>query len=357
MIVYPMRLFSELSLIEPVVTTFKYNPSLREEEEYKGMRIKRIPYLFKVSKGFISPQSIKVFINEVKKIDKVLVSVPNFEALPLVLIAKIFGKKVTIIFHCEIAFSKGIANRIIGIFLNTSVYIQLLLSEKIIACPDYVESLGIYDTFKSKIIKAMPLIEKLSVDNKKYKFLKSKKSDEIWLGIAGRISEEKGIENLISVFKRPEWEGRKTRIVFAGTVGVGEVKYFNYIKKLMNDYNVPHTFLGKLTDSEMGAYYKSLDVLVFPSVTSTESFGMVQAEAMLVGTPVVSSSIPGVRLSVKLTNMGILVNVKNENEFSNGLIKVIENREKFSNPTLLKNAEVVFNNKNTLEVFRSQLIS
>ncbi len=357
MIVYPMRLFAKLSLINPVVTTFRYDSSLLERETYRGLKIIRVPYVFKVSKGFISPQSILVFINELSKADRVIVSVPNFEALPLVLLAKIFGKKVTVIFHCEIQFNGGLYKKIIGFFLNSSVHIQLLLSEAIVACPDYIESLRIYGKFKSKIIKAMPIIEKPSIDEKKYKFLKSKKGDEIWLGIAGRISEEKGIERLINVLKLPAWDGKKARIVFAGVAGVGEEKYFRHIEELMINYNVPYTFLGKVTDSEMGAFYKSLDVLVFSSVTSTESFGMVQAEAMLLGAPVVSSDIPGVRLCVKLTGMGLLVNVENESEFSNGLKKVIENRKKFSNQILLKRAEEVFNNKNTLNVFRDLLIS
>ena len=54
-------------------------------------------------------------------------------------------------------------------------------------------------------------------------------------------------------------------------------------------------FLGNLDLTQMAAYYPNLDVLVVPSLNSTEAFGLVQIEAMLNGTPCVASALPGVR--------------------------------------------------------------
>jgi glycosyltransferase involved in cell wall biosynthesis len=54
----------------------------------------------------------------------------------------------------------------------------------------------------------------------------------------------------------------------------------------------------------MAAFYPNLNVLVVPSLNSTEAFGLVQIEAMLNGVPCVASSLPGVRMPIQMHGMG-----------------------------------------------------
>ena len=49
-------------------------------------------------------------------------------------------------------------------------------------------------------------------------------------------------------------------------------------------------FLGVLTLEEMAVFFPNLNVLVVPSLNSTETFGFVQIEAMMNGVPSVSSN-------------------------------------------------------------------
>ncbi len=62
-------------------------------------------------------------------------------------------------------------------------------------------------------------------------------------------------------------------------------------------------FLGVLDAAQMAAFYPNLDVITVPSLNSTESFGLVQVEAMLAGVPSVASDLPGVRQTVLQTGM------------------------------------------------------
>lgn len=66
-------------------------------------------------------------------------------------------------------------------------------------------------------------------------------------------------------------------------------------------------FTGRLTDAELDAFYRFVDVLALPSIDPLEAYGMVQVEAMMRGTPVVATDLPGVRMVVQRTGMGRIV--------------------------------------------------
>jgi glycosyltransferase involved in cell wall biosynthesis len=51
-------------------------------------------------------------------------------------------------------------------------------------------------------------------------------------------------------------------------------------------------FLGRVSDEDLPAYYQASDAFVLPSIARTETFGVVQVEAMAAGLPVVSTRLP-----------------------------------------------------------------
>lgn len=52
-------------------------------------------------------------------------------------------------------------------------------------------------------------------------------------------------------------------------------------------------FLGKITDSERRSYLYACDIVLFPSITRNEGFGLALAEGMYFGHPAVTFTIPG----------------------------------------------------------------
>lgn len=66
-------------------------------------------------------------------------------------------------------------------------------------------------------------------------------------------------------------------------------------------------FAGRVADEDLPDYYRLADVTVLPSVTMGEAFGLVLVESMACGTPVIASSLPGVRSVVDHGVNGLLV--------------------------------------------------
>ncbi len=79
----------------------------------------------------------------------------------------------------------------------------------------------------------------------------------------------------------------------------------------------------------MSLFYNSLDVLLVPSLNSTETFGLVQIEAMILGTPTVASNLPGVRVPPRLTGMGEVVPIGDSKALAQAVIQIVSNPEDY----------------------------
>jgi glycosyltransferase involved in cell wall biosynthesis len=84
--------------------------------------------------------------------------------------------------------------------------------------------------------------------------------------------------------------------------------------------------LGPVPVQEIGNFFGACDVLTVPSINSTESFGLVQIEAMRSGCPVVASDLPGVREPIRMTGMGEIVPIKDACALADGIVRVLQNR-------------------------------
>lgn len=130
-----------------------------------------------------------------------------------------------------------------------------------------------------------------------------RKGGGLHVGFLGRIVEDKGIVYLVRAFRRitdPD-----ARLLIAGnylTVAGGD-NLADVRAEIGEDRRI--AVLGELRGREIDDFYASIDVFALPSVA--ESFGIVQAEAMMCGIPSVTTNLPGGRSPVTSTGFGKLV--------------------------------------------------
>lgn len=125
-------------------------------------------------------------------------------------------------------------------------------------------------------------LESLRSESKPYKNLDSKR---IWLGYAGSLFEEKGLEDLfLAIQKMPTELTGSLSLLIAGQ-GPLETVVINALMELEKK-GVQTLFLGSLKSEEMGQFYNVIDILLVPSRTRNfwkEQFGRVIVEAEACG--------------------------------------------------------------------------
>lgn len=385
------------------VLTMNFDKKCRPEEIVNRVKVVRAQPIFKVSKGFISVDWIIRSFSEVRKNDLVVVNLPQFEGIVPTLFGKIFGKKVISIYHCEVVLPSGIINSIIQKILSISNLFSLLLSDVVVTyTKDFAKSSQVLPHFESKLKYIYPPIKTPKINKRVQKILMDKITPwpNFVIGVAARLAAEKGIEYLLEsipainstlnqskhnsglprtvlrsgtgakfkiaqrapdsklqlksqkqesaedtsgVLRSDFPDGGGIRIVIAGPKDpVGEKDYKKKILKLVEKYKDFVIFLGELKEKEMGSFYSLLDILVLPSINSTEAFGMVQVEAMIMGVPVMATDLPGVRIPIQRTGMGLLAPIKNSQKLAKAIVEVLINKKKYIKPRELIKREFSF---------------
>lgn len=122
----------------------------------------------------------------------------------------------------------------------------------------------------------------------------------LFVGTVSRAYAWKGFEVLVDAFERL---ARRDPQAHLRIVGGGDLVE-SYRARLAG---LPATFAGRVDDASLAREYARASVVVLPSTTDAESFGMCLAEANASGRPVVASRIGGIPSFVAHEENGLLV--------------------------------------------------
>ena len=212
-----------------------------------------------------------------------------------------------------------------------------ILSDQIVTyTQDYADNSSYLSRYKFKLRTILPPVELPSPDKGSVQtFAKTHNTSEKRpvIGMAARFAAEKGVEVLLDSLPAILKKYPRAQVLFAGQYQnvMGEQSYADRLMPRIHEYEAAGhwAFLGNLNPVQMAAFYPNLDVLVVPSLNSTEAFGLVQIEAMLNGVPCVASALPGVRMPVQMHKMGRVARIGDSASLAGSIIEVLDAPEKF----------------------------
>jgi glycosyltransferase involved in cell wall biosynthesis len=313
------------------VLTSRYDRSLPREETRDGVRIVRVPVWMRVSKGVVMPSIGLIATRELLRHDAMLLHLPQFDAAGLALRGRLLRRPTVITYHCDLLLPAGLLNRAVNGVVDLMNNVAALASDRVVAyTDDFANHSPFLRRFASKREVVLPPVELPVASPEAIRAFADvhKPPGFRTIGMATRFASEKGIEVLIDAMPAILEAHPRTKVLFAGQHDAVWAEE-RYRQRLMPRIEALRArglweFLGTLTPEQMAAFYPSLDALAVPSLNSTESFGLVQIEAMMNGVPVVASDLPGVRQPVAMTGMGAIVPIGDSKGLSQALLRVLD---------------------------------
>jgi glycosyltransferase involved in cell wall biosynthesis len=334
---YVQRLAERLAARGHQVTVVcaRHDPATPAESVENGVRVLRLrPVPFAISRGMVLPSYPWTVYRLLRRHDVINVHTPIFESALIRLLSRLTGKPIVSTHHGDLVLPEGLTNRLItGILLGLYRIMAPGVSAFVHHTEDYARQSAWLSPYLSRLAVIPPLVEIPRPDPERVRELRRAWSPDggPLIGFAGRFVEEKRPDVLIRSLEVVLREHPNARIVFAGQ---HEIPYESFLAKsrdLVERFRDRLIFLGMLPEPrEMADFYAACDVLALTS--DTECFALVQVEAMLCGTPVVMTDIPGGRVPVRQTGMGKLAPRGDSRAVGKAILEVLRDRASFVKP-------------------------
>ncbi|TET91164.1 MAG: glycosyltransferase family 4 protein [Methanomassiliicoccales archaeon] len=151
------------------------------------------------------------------------------------------------------------------------------------------------------------------------------KSDDYVVLFVGRLSEKKGIEDLLVAFQSFSREEERARLWI-----VGSGPLYESLKQRASE-GIDVRFFGRVPDKQLNELFLAADVVVVPSVTTSygdvEGLPVVVMEAMTAGKPIIATDVGGISDAIEDERTGLLIPERSPEIIENGLRRFREDRE------------------------------
>ena len=211
-------------------------------------------------------------------------------------------------------------NRVDGIFKNLEHHKKAYSKFDEVLCVSQTVKEGVEKKYNVKNARVLynPISREkiLKLSNEEIDDIKF--SSKFKLISVGRLSEQKGYDRLLRIFKKLKNDGLDIELILVGNGNkYNELNEYIVENKLEKDV----TLLGFRENPYK--YVRASDLFICSSIS--EGFSLVIGEAMAIGVPIVSVDCPGPNEVLGFGKYGKLVN-NNEEDLYNGIKEMINNR-------------------------------
>ncbi|MGY1746338.1 glycosyltransferase family 4 protein [Blastococcus sp. SYSU D00695] len=296
------------------VVAGRHDPALPEREVVRGVTVERAPVLARVGKAVLSPALVTRLRRAARSASVTNLHLPMPEA-GLVAAGRPAGRLV-VSYHCDVALTGGPLARAQGAGVDLSSRAALRRADEVVvSSDDYARHSRLWPAMAGRTTVVPPPCRPRPAGRPRFR-----EGGGLHVGFLGRIVAEKGLVHLVRAFRKladPDARlliGGDFAAVAGGSV-VADVR-----RAMAGDDRI--RLLGFLPEEQIADFHASIDVFALPSVNSFEAFGIVQAEAMMAGVPVLASDLPGVRTPVWETGFGVVVAPGDDEAIRRGLLQL-----------------------------------
>ncbi len=318
------------------ILTSQYDRSLPLDETIEGVHIVRVPVAFRLSKGVVMPAFGLRASQLVRESDAIQLHLPQFDAAGIALRGRIYKKPTVITYHCDLLMPPGPISQLANLAVKIANNLAAIWTHRIVTYTrDYAENSSYLKRHLGKLQVIPPPVELPEVplrDVEAFNNLHNPNQQRPVIGMAARFATEKGVEILLDAMPEILEKHPRALFQFAGPYKniIGEESYFARLKPRIDEHimNGHWQFLGILNPPEMATFYPNIDLLVLPSLNSTEAFGLVQIEAMMNGVPCVASDLPGVRQPVRNHEMGRVIPIGDSKALATAVLDILAEKKR-----------------------------
>lgn len=297
----------------------------------EGIRVVRLRPVARFSRGFVVPEFPLAARRLIREADVVQIHTPLPESPLVARLCRRGGKPLLMTHQGDLVMPAGFLNQAVE-KLGTAALRQTARSASRITTHtrDYAEHSDLLRPFLGKTTFIYPPVRVPKPDlNAAAAWRRDLGlAERMLVGFAGRFVEEKGFDVLLRSI--PELAAVEPRIhlAHAGQLQMSYERFYDRCRPLVDAQRERITFLGLLEDrGQLANFYAMCDVVVVPS--RTDCFPSVQVEAILCGTPVVCSDIPGAREVVNVTGMGLLAEPEIPDALAEAIVRVLRQRDDY----------------------------
>jgi glycosyltransferase involved in cell wall biosynthesis len=308
---------------EVTVLTSRYRSDLPEEEELEGFRILRTRSWGVWFNTPIDP-AVREGIERLRPDIFHLHFPPPFTSFFATRQLPQTGVPSCLTYHCDLYLSSPVGALITGLYNQLLLPITLDRVDRIVV---HTRSYALTSRFlRGRDVEIIPS----SVDLDRFRPDSDGGDVRRRLGIAdrrviafaGRLVPHKGVDDILRALVRLPAD--------VALLVVGRGPDLASLTELARRLGVLDRvrFCPSVSDQELPSYLRAADVFVFPSVNRLEGFGLVVAEALACGLPVIIADIPGVREVIEPGREGLLAEPLLEGDLAARIRELLDDPER-----------------------------